>query len=87
MRPHPVGEPELDRRFIIRGKNESKVRALFANPKIRELILAQGELELLGRPNALVCEAGGKVDDLRRLRSLFSLMDETLRQLHQMHSR
>jgi hypothetical protein len=36
-----VGFPEFDRAFVIGGYDEGRVRTLFADPKFRELILAQ----------------------------------------------
>ena len=36
-----VGYAEFDRDFIIKGNDESKVRALFANARIRQLIQSQ----------------------------------------------
>ncbi|MEW6235018.1 MAG: DUF3137 domain-containing protein [Candidatus Omnitrophota bacterium] len=41
MQDVPVGDEEFDRDFIIKGNNETKVKALFSDPKIRELIKAQ----------------------------------------------
>jgi len=41
-----VGHPDFDREFIIKGTQEGKLRALFDNPKIRELISAQPQIHL-----------------------------------------
>ena len=41
-----VGDPEFDEAFIIKGNDESKVRDLFANPKIRQMIQAQPKIWL-----------------------------------------
>ena len=84
MRPISLGDPEFDRRVIIRGKNESQVCALFADPKIRELIRAQEILFFWGKRNGLFWSESGKIGDLRRLRSILDLFNETLRQLRQM---
>ena len=81
MRPISVGDPEFEGRIIIRGKNESRVRALFANPKIRELILAQERLFFRGTRKGLFWSEDGQIDDLSRLHSILDLFDETLRQL------
>ena len=41
-----MGDPEFDEAFIIKGNDESKVRDLFANPKIRQMIQAQPKIRL-----------------------------------------
>jgi hypothetical protein len=41
MQDVDVGRPEFDRDFIIQGTDETKLRRLFANARIRELIAAQ----------------------------------------------
>jgi len=46
-----VGDPDLDRDFIIKGNDNSKVRTLFANPRIRQLIQSQPEIGLLVSPD------------------------------------
>ncbi len=38
MQDIEVGYPEFDREFIIKGNDESKIRALFTHPKVREAI-------------------------------------------------
>jgi len=42
-----VGDPDFDRDFIIKGNDKSKVRTLFANPRIRQLIQSQPKICLL----------------------------------------
>ncbi|MFQ5924633.1 MAG: DUF3137 domain-containing protein [Dehalococcoidia bacterium] len=42
-----VGYPDFDRDFIIKGNDESKLRTLFANPRIRQLIQSQPDIYLL----------------------------------------
>jgi hypothetical protein len=39
MQDIEVGDPEFDEAFIIKGNDVSKVRELFANPKIRQMTL------------------------------------------------
>jgi hypothetical protein len=36
-----VGQPDFDRDFVIQGTDEAKLRRLFANARIREMIAAQ----------------------------------------------
>jgi hypothetical protein len=45
MQDVEVGMPEFDRDFIIKGNDEGKLRQLFANPKIRELIAGQKDID------------------------------------------
>jgi len=46
MQDIEVGDPEFDEAFIIKGNDESKVRDLFANSKIRQMIQAQPKIRL-----------------------------------------
>jgi hypothetical protein len=46
MQDVEVGDPEFDEAFIIKGDDEIRVRDLFANPKIRQLILAHPKIRL-----------------------------------------
>ena len=48
MQDIEVGDPEFDEAFIIKGNDESKVRDLFANPKIRQMIQDQPKIRLGG---------------------------------------
>jgi hypothetical protein len=41
-----VGDPEFDEAFIIKGNDEGKVCALFANPKIRQMVQNQPQIRL-----------------------------------------
>jgi hypothetical protein len=41
-----VGFPEFDEAFIINGKDEGRVRTLFADPKLRELVQAQPKFSM-----------------------------------------
>lgn len=41
MQDVQVGYPEFDQEFIIQGTDDTKLRQMFANPRIRELIAAQ----------------------------------------------
>ncbi|MEO8129373.1 MAG: hypothetical protein ABI822_19880 [Bryobacteraceae bacterium] len=44
MQDVDVGQPDFDRDFIIQGTDEAKLRRLFANARIRELIAAQPQI-------------------------------------------
>ena len=89
-----VGHEDFDRDFIIKGTDEGKLRALFDNPKLRELIAAQPEIHLTVKDNdgylgadfpadtdELYFHVHGTIKDVERLKLLFELFAETLDQL------
>ena len=86
-----VGFPEFDRDFVIQGSDERKVKMMFANPKIRELLSYQpsGRLELKRDAplfskrfpdgvNEVYFHCRGIIRDLDRLHDLYELFAETL---------
>jgi len=88
------GEPEFDRDFIIKSNNEPKVRALFKQLKIRELIQSQPSIQLQvkgsggklkgdqnKRVDELYFQVTGVIKDLGRLKRLFELYEEVLEEL------
>ena len=95
MQDVDVGQPEFDEAFVIKGNSEEKLRALFASPKVRELLSAQKEVHFAVRENAgwfrckdmpedadlLEFHVMGVVKDIDRLKLLFELFAETLDQL------
>jgi len=98
MKNLEVGYPEFDHAFIVKANDQSKVRALVANPRIRHLIQSQPSIHLKVRedkPDAslahpahlLYCPVDGRlITDVERLKSLFRLFEETLSQLCHMGS-
>jgi len=89
-----VGHEDFDRDFIIKGTEETKLRALFDNPRLRELIAAQPEIHLTVKDDEGFLGAGfpddtdelhfhvhGAIKDVERLKLLFELFAETLDQL------
>jgi hypothetical protein len=46
MQDVEIGVPEFDRAFIIKGSDPARLRSLFADPVVRELIAAQPKLRL-----------------------------------------
>jgi len=76
-----IGDEEFDRAFTIQSNNESRVRALLINQRIRQLIQAQKTIRLMVRNNELYFEAQGVIRDIERLKSLFDLFREVLGQL------
>jgi hypothetical protein len=94
MQDIEVGHEDLDRDFIIKGTEESKLRALFENSRLRELIAAQPEIHLTVKDNEgcwgvdfpadtdeLCFHVAGIIKDVGRLKLLFELFAETLDQL------
>ncbi len=89
-----VGHEDFDRDFVIKGTDEGKLRALFDNPKLRDLVAAQPEIHLTVRDNdgswgadfpadtdELYFHVHGTIKDVERLKLLFELFAETLDQL------
>jgi len=89
-----VGHEDFDRDFIIKGTEEKKLRALFDNPRLRELIAAQPKIHLTVKDDEgwsttafpadtdeLCFHVGGIIKDVERLKLLFDLFAETLDQL------
>ena len=94
MQDIEVGDPEFDEAFIIKGNDESKVRDLFANPKIRQMIQAQPKIRLDVKDSEgwfgpkfpedvdeLHFQVVGVIKDVERLKSLFDLFAAVLDQL------
>ncbi len=94
MQDIEVGDPEFDEAFIIKGNDESKVRDLFANPKIRQMIQAQPKIRLRVKDSEgwfgpkfpenvdeLHFQVVGVIKDVERLKTLFDLFAAVLDQL------
>lgn len=94
MQDVDVGYPDFDEAFIIKGDDEAKLRALFANPKIRALLHAQPTVFLTVKDDEgwfgaafpegvdeLYFRVGGVIKDVERLKALYDLFAETLHQL------
>lgn len=93
MRDIEIGQPDFDRDFIIKGTDETKLRKLFADGKLRELINAQPRIHFevrdqdrFGPPfpkdtDELRFRVPGIIKDVVRLQRLFDLFAETLDQL------
>jgi hypothetical protein len=76
-----IGVPDFDHDFVIQSNNGSKVRALLADAKIRQLIQAQPRIRLAMKGSELHFEAQGVIRDVPRLKSLFELFRAVLEQL------
>ena len=94
MQDVEVGYADFDRDFIIKGNDEAKLRGLFANERLRQLLSAQPEVHFEVRddegsfgpaypPNtdSLVFIVSGMIDNVERLKHLFDLFAVTLDQL------
>ena len=91
-----AGDLGFDRDLLITANDTDKVRALLADPRIRDLIQSQPSLDIsAARPgwrlfkrssqrlSVLRFEEEGVITDVGRLKSLFELFRETLNQLCQ----
>lgn len=89
-----VGHPGFDHDFVIKGTDEGKLRALFANERLRQLIAAQPRVHLTVKDHEgwfgkafppdtdeLCFHVVGVITDPERLKQLFELFAETLDQL------
>jgi hypothetical protein len=94
MQDIEVGHEGFDRDFLIKGTSETKLRELFANPKIRDLITSQPEITFtvkddegwFGRAfpdgvDELTFTVVGVIKDVERLKHLYELFAETLEEL------
>jgi hypothetical protein len=99
MQDIEVGDPEFDEAFIIKGNDESKVRDLFANPKIRQMIQAQPKIRLRVKDSEgwfgpkfpenvdeLYFQVLGVIKDVERLKALFDLFAAVLDRLYRIGS-
>lgn len=86
-----IGYPQFDEEFIIKGNNEGKVRELFANPSILQLIQEQPSIHLTVKDDEgwfsksfpegvdeLCFHVTGVIKDVERLKSLYELFALTL---------
>jgi hypothetical protein len=100
MQDVTVGYEDFDRDFIIKGNDEGRLRQLFSNQKVRELIAVQPEIYFSvedGDGNVwtkmfpagvdeLKFQVAGVIKDLDRLKLLYELFAETLDELCRMGS-
>jgi len=94
MQDIEIGDPEIDGRFVIKGNDEAKVRALFDAPRVRELVSAQPSISLKvldddgwfgpdfpDGVDELQFSVGGVITDIERLKKLYDLFAEVLNRL------
>jgi hypothetical protein len=90
-----IGEPLFDEQFVLQGNYEPRVQALFANSRIRELLLAQPAVYLAVKDDegswfapsypqgvdVLYFQVVGVIKDVAVLKGLFELYAEVLNHL------
>ena len=94
MQDVEVGHPWFDEEFIIQGNHVDKLRLLFADPSIRQLIEAQPAIRLEVKDDEgwfgnhfpdgvdeLHFQVVGIIKDIERLKSLYDLFAKTLDRL------
>jgi hypothetical protein len=94
MQDVQIGHEPFDSDFVIKGSDEGLLRALFANPKIRELINQQKNIHFSVKDDEgwfgatfpegvdeLYFAVVGVIKDVERLKLLYDLFGETLDQL------
>ncbi|CCH53200.1 hypothetical protein BN8_02276 [Fibrisoma limi BUZ 3] len=100
MQDVTVGQPEFDEQFIIQGNDETKLRLLFDNETIRQLIEAQPSISLEVKDDdgwlsasqfpegvdQLTFVVMGVIKDIERLKQLYELFAEILNHLCQIGS-
>ena len=92
MQDIEIGYPMFDLNFIIKSNDKVKVKKLFADTKIRQLIQAQPSIELgiktssSGGMDELYFVENDIIVDVKRLKSLYELFAETLNKLHHIGS-
>jgi hypothetical protein len=94
MQDVSVGFEPFDTNFIVKGTDESKLRALFSDPRLRELLSTEPELQLSVKDDEgwfgpkfgdqvdeLYYAVPGILKDVERLKRLYALFGEALDQL------
>lgn len=97
MQDIEIGDESFDQDFIIKGNDETRVRELLSNQKIRELIARQPEIRFTVKDDEgwfgakfpegvdeLYFQVVGVIKDVERLKLLYELFAETLDQLCRM---
>jgi hypothetical protein len=73
-----IGVPDFDRLFVIWSNNESKVRSLLADARLRQLIQQQPGIHLSVKGAELHFRTKGTIRDVPRLEALFDLFSVML---------
>lgn len=99
MQDVEIGDPVFDEAFVIQGTDEAKLRQLFAQAEIRQLIAEQPSIHLEVKDDEgwfgasfpegvdeLYFQVPGVITDVERLKRLFDLFSLTLQHLCQIGS-
>jgi hypothetical protein len=94
-----VGVEDFDADFVIKGTDEARLRQLFSDPHIRELIALQRDIHFTVKDDEgwfgtkfpdgvdeLYFQVSGVIKDVERLKLLYDLFAETLDALCRMGS-
>jgi hypothetical protein len=97
MQDVEIGDPQFDHDFIVKTTSESRVRELLGDPRIRDLIANQKEIQFSVKDDEgwfgskfpdgvdeLYFSVVGTIKDIDRLKLLFELFAETLDRLTRM---
>jgi hypothetical protein len=82
MKDIEVGYPDFDRNFVIQGSDERKLRMMFANPDIRQLLSYQPKVLLELRREAPLFQKPKFPKDVNELYFHTSTILKNLEQLH-----
>lgn len=99
MQDVEIGEPQFDEAFIVQGNDEAKLKQLFANPTIRQLLSAQPDVNFAVNDDEgwfatqfpegvdeLTFTAYGVITEVERLKQLYELFATVLNHLCQIGS-
>ena len=94
MQDIEIGDRAFDDAFIIKATHDGRVKSLFANPRLRELVAAQPSINLTVKDDEgwfgasfpdgvdeLLFAVPGVIRDVGRLKQLYELFAQTLDQL------
>lgn len=76
------GDRYFDRRYIIEGTHEEKIKSIIT-PKIRAEIIELGEIMLILDGNKLIYEQSGKIIDIQKLYKVLDLLVELANSLQE----
>lgn len=94
MQDIAIGDPNVDRWLSVRGNDEARLKSLFANPRIQDLLVSQQfvRLEICEDQNwlgsnpwesteQLCLTVDGVITSSSRLEAIYALLQEVLREL------
>lgn len=92
-----VGHDEFDKAFVIKGSDEERVKELFSDAAIRQILIdepttqlwahcensesAPSSKALRGNSRTVILRVKGAVDDFERLKAFYNLMQKLLKSL------